>query len=959
MSPTHILRRLAKADRAWQQTLSAERLLHSVKYLCAGFVIMVALDLIFQLGAHVRLGLAALAGMALLALLGWHFFRAFISRAPLLRIARHLESRDESLGSKLINVLQLDGQAEDAAAPDLTRTLARRAVDQASEDLTAKKFLPLTKSPTMKRSALRACIPVLMVLIPALYFAPIAWREVLRFCDPFGDHPPFSMTHLAIVTPATDGMEVVYKKPVTIEVEFAGHRPDELFLTLENPAQPDHPLTVPMFPSGGKKFVQQIDEVTSDIIVRAKTRNGRSISQGRRIKVLLAPQLEKTTVTIQPPAYTHLPARENTLPLGAATTPGISALHGSEIKFRITSNRPLSRGAVEIQGASANSAAAALEPGTKEEANAVTGIRIAEESGRLRFLVKDITGLSTAQELLANLTVTHDLPPEVAITEPAQDGFIVDTFAAKVGVKSSDDYGLKTIRIHTGLNGTYAEPKVVEAQADPPQRDSLEAVRIAPSEMGAKPGDVITVFADATDNRPEPQMARSRTLTLEVISEEEYNEYLRMQTEIADLEEKYGRLHDDMKRLAQEQRELAKQAEEAKNAGQKERDELTANQKELNAKLEKLAEQMAQATRANPLYDLERDLQKVLDKEATAIRDSVAQNQKALEQFASASPSGEGMKEFSKEGKEQADRLDPAAEQAEKEIADALKDAQEMQELLKSLSAFQQLYEQQKELAEQTAAYHEKKDLSTEDRLALQNMAGTERQIGVALEQVVNKLREDAEKAEANYPEAAQDARDIAEAIDKANLPPLADTSAKTMLAGRGPESHDRAEHLRSEMEKLMSQCSGCKGGMGNEFAQRLKLMRSMMAGNTFSQMAQCRKFGMGNGNGMAMGGFGMGMGGRMASGGTQQGQPQSLLGGESSLGRRGGKESVNTSNGVAQVNGSHRSETADTHGGERTGVTAETPAATSLNGEAALDDYRDVVDAYFRRVTLNKDRKP
>ena len=41
-------------------------------------------------------------------------------------------------------------------------------------------------------------------------------------------------------------------KPVTIEAEFTGHRPEELFLTLEDPAKPDKAITVPMFPAGEK-----------------------------------------------------------------------------------------------------------------------------------------------------------------------------------------------------------------------------------------------------------------------------------------------------------------------------------------------------------------------------------------------------------------------------------------------------------------------------------------------------------------------------------------------------------------------------------------------------------------------------------------------------------------------------------------------------------------------------------
>jgi hypothetical protein len=175
------------------------------------------------------------------------------------------------------------------------------------------------------------------------------------------------------------------------------------------------------------------------------------------------------------------------------------------------------------------------------------------------------------------------------------------------------------------------------------------------------------------------------------------------------------------------------------------------------------------------------------------------------------------------------------------------------------------------------------------------------------------------------------------------------------MLSGRGPESHDRAEHLRSEMEKLMSECGDCKGEACNEFAMRLKLSRSMLAGDTFSQMSKCRKFGFGKNQGFG----GMGSGGMMAMGTTQPGQSQTLLGGESMLGRREGGQSVNTSDGLAQIKPPAGSETAAEAAGARTGINAETAVSSSLSGEAALDDYRTVVDAYFRRLTLNKEQKP
>lgn len=961
MSPPNILHRLAKADRAWQKTASMEGLLRSVKYICGAAILLIGLDILLHLGDRVRFTLSIVAGLSFVAWIALSYYRAFVKKAPLLRIARLLEERDPSLGSKLINTLQLADKASDANAAELTRKLAQRAVDEAARDLESKKFLPLTKSPTLKRTASRAAAVLAAVAIPALLFATIAGREILRFLDPFGDHPPFSLTTLTIVSPNTDDVEVIYKKSLNVEVAYAGHRPDELFLELSDPAKPDAPSsTVPMFPSGENRFVQQLDDITTDLLIRAKTKGGWSISEARRVKVLLTPQIEKSVITVIPPSYTHLPSRESVVDLGGKATPTINALKGSELKFQITSNRPLSAGYIETQGADKPVTPIDLTPGTGEHANSITGNRKVEESGRMKFIVKDVTGLTTTSELFANLTVTHDLPPDIAITEPVQDGFIVENFSTKVAIKSSDDYGLKTIRLHKGLNGTYGEPRSLELQEDPPIRDSTEGVEVTPKEMGAKPGDMITVFGETIDNCPTPHLTRSNTLSLEVISEKDYLEYVRMQTEIADLEEKYGQFQDEMKRLAEEQRALAKEAAEAKNSSQKDQAALSQRQQELNAKLEKLAQTMEQATSENPLYDLERDLQKVLNKEAAAIRDSVAKNKEQLEKFQSGQPSSEGNQQFSKAGEEQADRLDPAAKEAEKAIADALEDSQKMQELLKSMSAFEQLYEQQQKLAEQTKAYRTKKEMSNEDRLALQNMAGNEREIGELLQQIVEKLRADAKDAAETYPEAAQDAEDIADAIEKANLTPMAETSAKSMLAGRGAESSLRAEQLRAEMEKLMGECQSCKGGGEGEFAQRLKLMRSMMAGNTFSQMAQCKKFGMGKGNGQAMGGGGTGMGGKMATGTMPGNQPKSLLGGQSALGRRTSKDSINSSNGIAQGKAAPPgTANSDPSAGNRTGIQQALTNSTSLQGDAALEEYRDVVDAYFRRITTKSDRKP
>lgn len=946
MNTESILRKLKSADRVWLQGMAIEWLLRSVKWACAIVLICVGADLLAQLGSTPRLLLTIFLGLGALALVAGFIWRGWWKSQPLLRVARHLENRDPALGSKLVNVLQLEEQAKDDQRPEMTRMLARQAIDEASANMSGHKFLPLVKSPTMRRSLVHGILPVAALVTLALSFSSIAFRQLERFLDPYGDHPPFSFTQLKIVSPIADGQGIIYKKPVSVEVEFDGHRPDELFLLIAPAADPTKETIVPMLPFGKDRFVQQIDEVTTDLQVRATTKDRRSISLIRTIPVILTPQLEKTKLKIEPPAYTKLKSRETELGLGKGAPPAVSALVGSKLEFSLTSNRPLGLGAAILKGSAASNPVD-LTPGTGDTATIATALMEAKESGRVTFDLRDVSGLQADRELAAALTVTHDLPPQIEIAEPTQDGFIVDNFEAKLAVRISDDYGIRTTRMHLGINGKWNDPKIVTAQEDPPQCQGLEALTVLPSSVGAKSGDVLTFFGDVTDIRPEPQTATTRTLKLEVISEEQYNDLLRAETEVAELQEKYGSLHDEFDRLVREQRELSEAAEKADAA---EQEKLAARQEELNQKLEKLAQKMETAVRDKPLYDMEKSLQNVLSKEAGKIRESIAKNSK--DNAGAPSP-----KQLAQAGKEQADRLDPTAKQSREEIEQALADAQKMQDLVKPLTAFQALYEEQQDLASQTQAMKQKKELSREDRLAMQDMASRERMVSEGLQEIAKQLREKADAAEKEYPEAADDARNIADAMEDAGLDTMADRASRSMLAARSGESHDRAETLRAAMEKMMPECQSCKGGMGNEFAQRLSLARSMLAGSTFQQMAMCKKFGFGKpGSGMGMGMGSGGVGGMMATGTVGNRPQRSMLGSESKLGRRDAKESANTSKGQANGNASPGAGLAqDTLVPDPSRANATKPDSTSSTVDSSADEYSAAVDAYFRKLTAPK----
>ncbi|MGC3960747.1 MAG: hypothetical protein QM813_23270 [Verrucomicrobiota bacterium] len=122
--------------------------------------------------------------------------------------------------------------------------------------------------------------------------------------------------------------------------------------------------------------------------------------------------MEQAFVRVAPPAYTGLKPVEKSYAFK-----GVQALEGSAVHFRLQSNRPLRNGTIEFTAGDQPPQRVTL---TNSAENEVTGLIVAKESGRLSFTLTDIAGIPTAGECEGSLTVTHDLPPEVRITEQSE-----------------------------------------------------------------------------------------------------------------------------------------------------------------------------------------------------------------------------------------------------------------------------------------------------------------------------------------------------------------------------------------------------------------------------------------------------------------------------------------------------------------------------------------------------------
>jgi hypothetical protein len=965
-----VIYRLTRADRAHQRELGGSWLLRCVKWLLAGVAVFFAADVFWHLEPGWRLALTGGLAVAALGLLAVSWYIAYARKNQLAHIARLIEERHPKLGSKIINLIQLQDQAKDAALAPLTRDLAELAVAGYAAELAKVPLEHLARTDRVRRELKLAALALLVFAGLLAAFLPVSRAELARFLDPYGDHPPYSVTQLAIVSPGVNGTNVIYGRSLVVEARHAGHRPKEVFLTAFPPGKPEQAVTLPMFDKGEAGFYQQWENVRTELLAYVHTKDRRSRSKLARVGLVLAPQMERAFVRVAPPAYTGLAAEEKPYHFK-----GVQALTGSELRFRLQSNRPLREGMLELISGEAESVKIAL---ARSGTNEVSGSLTVTNSGRLRLSLVDAEGIPGAEVWESALTVTHDLGPEVAIADPDRDAYVALDFKMQPRVEATDDYGLASIRIHRALNGVFSAPKEIRYPGI--VRTVREAVEFDFRELGVQPGDVISCFAEAIDNAPEAHLARSQTIHFMVISVEEYNNYLRERNDISVLQEKYGELMAVLNDLIEQEKQLGAEADKlreklekagtaaAKEAAQKELGQLLARQNELNHQLNQQAERMENFVRDDPLYDVERELQAELREQAKTIRESVKQNDADTRDIAQRSAPENGPRpaapelagDFKKAADEQVKRLGGAEQQTEKRIQEPLEDLSAMQELVKDFNQFQALHQAQQALAEQAKACNRPGQLSREDQLSLKNLAATEKQIGDTMKELAEKMRKDAEAAKGKFPKAAQSAQAMADRMDDAQLASLAGRATAKMLSGKGEESYQAAERLKQEMEKLMGQCNSPGGRpQQDELDTYLRAQRGMNPGQTWAQMMRSRNFnrpGKPRADG-AQGAAGEGQQGESGYSISTQ-NPLEVLGNESMIQRNHVTDRHSDRNGLAKNKSQTEFASPAVDKPENVqGVNAVNRKSGAVQTESALEEYHDVVNKYFKAIT--KEPKP
>lgn len=230
---------------------------------------------------------------------------------------------------------------------------------------------------------------ILIALLPRM-----AQTQLLRFTDPFGDHPAYSRYDF-VITP--DDLEVLYGESLDLSIEVRGPAVEQLELVMI-PPKPDRngspdaatPIdVVPAFPSPSGTWQATIADITQKFDLYCRVR--RAHSRTYPVRVITVPRIEDVRVEVTPPLYTG-----QTTSRGPAATEGIHGLQGTHVRVIALSNRPLSAGSLSLVTQSGSQPITMTAQPDPHEVAAEFEIK---ETGRLELYVVDAAGQSSTDEL--------------------------------------------------------------------------------------------------------------------------------------------------------------------------------------------------------------------------------------------------------------------------------------------------------------------------------------------------------------------------------------------------------------------------------------------------------------------------------------------------------------------------------------------------------------------------------
>ena len=429
-----------------------------------------------------------------------------------------------------------------------------------------------------------------------------------------------------------------------------------------------------------------------------------------------------------------------------------------------------------------------------------------------------------------------------------------------------------------------------------------------------------------------------------------------------DLTTKYNDLMEQLNHLADQQAALEKQVSQLKTnleqngaltpEQQQQMQQARAAQQDLAKQTEQFAKDLLDESKRPPVFDVERDYKRALERFAERMEKATAAMGRSSEDLHQARDQATGkeglpgLRSALRNQREALAQLGQNRDDYEKGVQQANRDIEKVYRLLEDAEMFKALLDRQQNVERQARTYKDLADPGLDEQIRLKEVSEEQAAVEQALAQLKEDFQTHAKEIDADYPKVADDARGIADEIRKRQIEDLME-SASTRLAWTDAKGgHEKAQDAYQEMQAMVGVCNGAGGDAQAECELRLKITMNMALGNTLQQLAK----GLNPGSGMGAG-LGAGWSGQSGTGGgrTQFAVfgPDSLM--QNRLSKGGGRSARKTQAAPEQP--------------EAVAASIEELTAAKNNqlelpgggGERIMQEYRKLIEEYFKSVAGEK----
>ncbi len=624
-------------------------------------------------------GISAVALFIWVAMPLLHYFRlgSVISHE---QAARIIGDHFTDVKDKLLNILQLKSQADNAA----NRDLILASVNQKSEEVKPVPFQGAIDL-SQNRKYLKYALPPLLLLIVLLFAAPSlitdSTARLLKYNKEFEKPAPF---HFIV---DEENLEVVQygEYPLTVKVD-GDALPNEVFINVDN-------IQYRLMKEDNQTFSYRFSNVAKD--TKFKLFSSGVESKNYNLEVLKKPNITGFEVKLDYPAYIGR-KDESLKSIGDMVVPV-----GTNIDWVFSAENT---GNIAIRFADA--------PETVETKrfsdDLFTYKKKAMRDEMYRLYISN-EALPNADSVTYSITVIPDLYPVIKAEK------FVDSTNTKllyfVG-EASDDYGLLSLSFNyrlkrDGRDGELKTMKLPKSEGKNIQYNHIFDL----AELALKPGDEVSYYFEVFDNDGVNGSKSART-TLMVYSMPTVEEFEKMQEENSEqikdklmksmkeskkIQEEMKKLRDkvlqqkdmdwqtrkELEKLLDRQKELQKQMDEARKAfeeNMKNQEEFTQPDEQMQEKqeqLEKLMEETMSDEMKELMEKIEQLLQEMQKDQALEMMQEMQNNQEKKEKDLDRLMELYKQLEFEFEMQQTIDKLEKLAEEQEKLSEETEKQDQE------------------------------------------------------------------------------------------------------------------------------------------------------------------------------------------------------------------------------------------------------------------------------------------